>query len=136
MVPRPRTTVLFYIFYLPPWRKNISFTFFIFRHGGRTFLLHFLSSTVAEERFFYVFYLPPWRKNIPFTFFIFRHGGRTSFFYFTIFRHGGQAFFLILLSSEASETQFFLCLLHRTPILNSRIYHIIPRSSLHFPNSS
>ena len=96
MVPRPRTTVLFYIFYLPPWRKNISFTFFIFHHGGRTFLLRFLYSSTAEERFFYVFYLPPWRKNIPFTFFIVRHGGRTSFFYFTIFRHGGRAFFFNL----------------------------------------
>jgi len=44
----------FYIFYLPPWRKSISFTFFIFLHGGRIFLLHFLSSAVAEERSFLI----------------------------------------------------------------------------------
>ena len=111
-----------HIFYLPPRRKNFLFTFFTFRHGGRIFLSHFLYSAVAEEQFFYVFYLPPRRKNVLFL-----------FYYFPPRRTG---VFLILLSSETSETQFFLFLLHQTPILNSRIYHIIPRSSLHFPNSS
>ena len=63
-------------FVRPPWRTNNFFTFFIFRRGGRIFLLHFLSSAVAEEQFLYVFYLPPRRKNNIFTFFIFRRGGR------------------------------------------------------------
>ena len=111
-------TVPFYIFYLPLWWKNNSFTYFIFRCGGRTFLFtyfifrcggrtilsHILSSAAAEERSFYIFYLPPWRKNNSFTFFIFRHGGRTFLSYFTIFRHGGRAFFFILpLSTMGDE---------------------------------
>jgi len=67
-----------YIFYIPPWRKNISFTFFIFRRGGRTILLRFLSSATAEERSFLIllfsamaeehsflfYYYPPWATSV------------------------------------------------------------------------
>ena len=96
-------------FVLPPWRKNNFFTFFIFRRGGRIFLLHFLSSAVAEEQFLYVFYLPPRRKNNFFTFFIFRRGGRWFLFHFTIFRRGGRPFvFCFLFIRGIGKSSFFI----------------------------
>jgi len=49
----------FHIFYLPLRRKNVPFTYFIFRRGGRTILLRFLSSATAEERPFLVFLSSP-----------------------------------------------------------------------------
>ena len=85
-------TVPFYIFYLPPRRKNFLFTFFTFRHGGRIFLSHFLYPAVAEEQFFYVFYLPPRRKNVPFLFYYFPPWRKSILFYFTIIHHGRRVF--------------------------------------------
>ena len=82
-----------YIFYLPPRRKNFLFTFFTFRHGGRTFSSRFLSSTTAEEHFFHIFYLPPRRKNVLFLFYYFPPWRKNIFFCFLFIRHVGKSFF-------------------------------------------
>jgi len=60
----------FYVFYLLTWRKNILFAFFIFRRGGRTFLLHFLSSAMAEERSFSILLSSATAEERPFLVFL------------------------------------------------------------------
>ena len=58
--------------------RQFLFTFFIFRRGGRTILLRFLSSATAEERSFLIllfsamaeehsflfYYYPPWATSV------------------------------------------------------------------------
>ena len=93
IVLRRRTTVPLYVFYLRPWAMSISFVFFNFARGRRTFSLYFLASPTGDGHSFYVFYLRPRAMNVLFTFFSFARGRQAFFFCFTIFRAVGRAFF-------------------------------------------
>ena len=77
----------FYVFYLRPWAMSISFTFFSFARGRRTFSLHFLASPTGEEHFFLFYDLRPRATSVLFLF-CYLPSRRTSvpFFCFPLIR--------------------------------------------------
>ena len=76
----------FYVFYLRPWAMSISFTFFSFARGRKTFFLRVLASPAGEEHFFLFYDLRPRATSVFFCFTIFRAVGRVFFFCFPLIR--------------------------------------------------
>ena len=76
----------FYVFYLRPWATSISFTFFSFARGRRTFSLHFLASPAGEEHSFYILLSSPLDDKRSFFVLLSSSVGDEYFFCFPLIR--------------------------------------------------